>query len=559
MNPNLILKASMQKLIAGWLLSLALAASAQPLVGTLALTAQIPDWLYTVRAGDTLIGIGQRYLMDAGRWPALQRLNRIADPRHMPPATVLRVPANLLRSTPGQATLKVVHGNVRWRETSGPWQSATQGQRLSVGSEVQTDDQANAVLELANGTRLGLNPGSILVLDTISLYGDGLMADTRLRLQQGQAEITDNPARRAQQNLRVLTPSAQAVVRGTVFRVGVQTNLTREETLSGVVDVGAGGRTVSVAQMQGTVARAGEPPLAPRALLAAPDVSALPQRLEQLPLRFALPAAPGVVARWGQISPDESFDVILAEKASQSAFLSVPDLPNGDYILRVRHVDDLGLQGLEARHRFKVWARPFAPTLEAPVRLATLRAPRPSLSWIHAVDAARYRVQLATSADFSAPLADQTVAAPHWAANADVPVGNLHWRVANITATGENGPWSATETFSYKPAPGQPDLSKAALRFESDALLLDLAPPPPNQHYQVSISANADSAGAAPQHSSADGQLRLPRPDSGEQFLGVRLVDDEDGTTGPAMLQKITVPSRYPNLWVLLIPILFAL
>ena len=193
------------------------------------------------------------------------------------------------------------------------------------------------------------------------------------------------------------------------------------------------------------------------------------------------------------------------------------------------------------------------------MRSATLRSPRPSLSWTSAVDAARYRVQLATTGDFSAPLADQTVPAPRWVPDADLPAGKMQWRVASITAAGEQGPWSAPETFSYKPAPGQPDLSKAALRFESDALLLDLAPPPADQHYRVSISSSAASADAATQHHSANGQLRLPRPDSGEQYLGVRLVDNDDGTTGPAMLQKMTVPTRYPYLWMLLIPVLFAL
>ncbi len=515
-----------------------------------------------MRPGDTLISLGQRYLAEPRRWEAVQRLNRIVDPHRIPPGTMLRIPASLLRSTPGHAILKTVHGRVRWREPEGAWKDGAAGQSLPVGAELQTEGLASAMLELANGTQLRVHPASVLVLDTISLYANGLMADTRVRLLRGQTEITDNPGRTTQQNLRVITPSAQAVVRGTVFRVAVEADLTREETLEGSVAVSAMGRSVVVSKAQGTVARLGQAPLPPRTLLKAPDVSGLPLRLEQLPLRFVLPPLHGSdasVSWWGQVSPDESFNTILAEKTSRTNALNFADLPNGRYVLRVRALDALGLQGVEARHAFTVFARPFAPTLEAPGRAATIRLPRPKLSWTAAVGAARYRIQIAQSGDFVQALADQTVGKTDWTPTADLPPGQLHWRVASITAQGEQGPWSPAAPFAYKPAPGQPDLGKAALRYEADALLLELPPPPPDQHYRVSISDTTTPAPDDPKRTSADGRVRLPRPSSGTHFLGVSLVDNEDGTAGPPMQQKITVPSRYPYLWLLGLPLLLAL
>lgn len=515
-----------------------------------------------MRPGDTLITLGQRYLAEPRRWETVQRLNRIADPHRIPPGTVLRIPASLLRSTPGQATLKTVHGRVRWREPDGAWKVAAAGQTLPVGAELQTEALASAMLELANGTQLRIHPASVLVLDTLSLYANGLMADTRVRLLQGQTEITDNPARRTQQNLRVITPSAQAVVRGTVFRVGVEADLTREETLEGSVEVSAMGRSVVVAQAQGTVTRLGQPPMPPRALLKAPDISGLPTRLEQLPLRFVLPSMRGTEAPaswWGQISPDDSFNTILAERTSRFGALSFADLPNGRYVLRVRALDPLGLQGVESRHTFTVFARPFAPTLQAPGRAATIRSPRPQLNWTSTVGAARYRVQMAQSADFAQLLLDQTLERTDVVPTADLAPGQLHWRVASITAEGEQGPWSSPATFTYKPAPGQPDLGQAALRYDADALLLELPAPPPDQHYKVSISATSSMAAEDLQHTSTNGLVRLPRPSSGTHFLGVRLVDTHDGTAGPPMLQKINVPSRYPYMWLLGLPLLLAL
>ena len=40
----------------------------------------VPAWRYTVKPGDTLISIAQRYLAQAGDWPKIQKSNRIVDP-----------------------------------------------------------------------------------------------------------------------------------------------------------------------------------------------------------------------------------------------------------------------------------------------------------------------------------------------------------------------------------------------------------------------------------------------------------------------------------------------
>ncbi|MGE0071596.1 MAG: LysM peptidoglycan-binding domain-containing protein, partial [Thiomonas sp.] len=86
----------------------------------------LPVWQYTVRPGDTLIALAQRYLRDPARWPVVQRDNHIANPRHIQPGTVLRIPASLLRQQPSAARLVQAFGTVRWRaQPADPWQTAT--------------------------------------------------------------------------------------------------------------------------------------------------------------------------------------------------------------------------------------------------------------------------------------------------------------------------------------------------------------------------------------------------------------------------------------------------
>lgn len=540
-----------------------LTAAALPVAAQTAASVHQADavaWQYAVRPGDTLIGLGRRFLRDPAQWPLLQRDNHLANPRQIPPGTVLQFPVTLLREQPSSARLTQAFGGVRWRaQAQDAWQDAKPGQTLGAGAQIEVPAGGSAVIELANGTRLSLQPGSTLALDTLSLYADGLMADTRLRLQHGQVIIRDNPRRLPNQNLRILTPSAQAVVRGTAFRVGVDEDATREETLEGAVDLHAAGAQVRVQADMGSLARNGQPPMAPVPLLPAPDVSALPDRIEQLPLRFPLPAQAGAAAWFGQVVAADDAAHVLLQGLARGGALNFADLPNGRYVLQLRAVDANGLQGQDARHAFTVFARPFFPLLTAPAAGAVVRVPRPELAWSAVLDVARTRLQLVSGTDFAQPQFDVTVQGAQWAPPSDLHPGVWSWRAASLDAQGAQGPWSAPQVFRYVPGPGPADLSKAGMQFDADHLLLDLPAAPAGQHYSLTLSNHADLQPVLATRQTAGGAVTLPRPDAGKRYLAARLVDDSDGTQGPQVVQVITVPERYPYLWMLLVPLLGAL
>jgi hypothetical protein len=117
--------------------------------------------------GDTLIGIAERYLIQAWQWSRIQRDNKVDDTHRMLPGTVLRIPAAMLRRAPAEATIATVTGVARWRTAGGDWQQAASGQRLASGSALETLDDASVLLRLADGSTLLLSPNSRLVLDSL--------------------------------------------------------------------------------------------------------------------------------------------------------------------------------------------------------------------------------------------------------------------------------------------------------------------------------------------------------------------------------------------------------
>jgi hypothetical protein len=511
-----------------------------------------PEWRYTIRPGDTLIGIGQTYLRQPGDWRQLQRLNLIANPYRLMPGSGLRIPLALLRHQPAPARAHAVSGEVSFSLPGGTPAALAAGASLPGGTAIRTHGTGTAVIEFADGARLVLQPNSSLLLDTLSVYAGGGMVDTRVRLQQGRAELSANPARQPGRRLEVITPSAVAAVRGTRFRVAADAAATREETLAGEVAVAAQQVEVAVGAAQGTLAEAGKPPSPPVALLGAPDVSALPARFERYPLSFPLPALAGAQAFSGQVAPDAGFNAILLDKTTPGPVLAFAELPDGNYHLRLRGVDALGLMGLDGLHAFEVDAHPFAPLLGQPAAGGRVRVPQPTLDWTRATEASRYRLQLARDAGFGARLVDETQETQRFQP-ALTQSGEYFWRVASIDRAGEQGPFSEARRFSYVPAPGAPDLSGTGIRVKDDTLAIDLPALPEGQHYEVIFARDAGLKDVLWQGRPDGLALALPRPRAGTYYLGARGVE-ADGTAGPFSTQAIPVPARpwWPALFLLL-------
>ncbi len=529
-----------------------------------------PEWRYTLRPGDTLIGISQRYLARPADWPKVQRINRIADPYRLVPGSTLRIPLAWLRDAPAPATVVAATGRVRVTLPDTAERALETGDRLPAGTELSTATNSSVTLRFADGSVLVLQPNAHLTLDTVSVYAEGGMADTRLRLQQGRVEVSANPRRIPGSRLQVITPSAVAAVRGTHFRVAADAAVTREETLEGGVGLAAAGQQVVVPGGQGSLAEAGKPPSPPVALLPAPDVSGLPIRIEILPMRFTLPALPGAVSWLGQIAPkavsspsanvletlmptDAKFEQILLEQTSATPQLSFADLPDGRYLLRVRAADDKGLQGRDAIHAFELDVRPFAPLLTAPGTL--VRTAHPEMQWSAVVGADAYQVQVANDANFCNILLAERTSDTRLTPSEALNPGEFYWRVASVEMV-EQGPYSPPQRFTYDPLPGAPELNQAAPIFDKNALTLALPAPPAGLHYELELARDVERTQIAWQGASSDGQLNASPIDPARYYLSARLVE-ADGTAGPYATRVIEAPPHsHWGLLLLLLPLL---
>ncbi|KAB2871642.1 MAG: LysM peptidoglycan-binding domain-containing protein, partial [Burkholderiaceae bacterium] len=271
----------------------ALTASGLAAAATLAQPTKEPAgeamWAYTVKRGDTLIGLSRELLQPGIGWKRVQRLNRVADPYRLMPGSTLRFPLAWLRLEQSTAEVVFVTGTVQVERAGTPPAALTVGARLRPSDTLVTGASPSAVaLRLVDGSRVMLAPDSRMTIEQLALRGRSGALDTALRLEHGSADSRVVPLGSRPPRYRIDTPAMNLGVRGTEFRVHAPSaSNTRLEVLEGSVAAGAAaGAAVQVDAGFGLLAQAGAQPQPARRLLDAPELPAAMPRVERLPMRL---------------------------------------------------------------------------------------------------------------------------------------------------------------------------------------------------------------------------------------------------------------------------------
>jgi hypothetical protein len=535
--------------IRGWLVA-AFAAFA-PLLH--AVTAEAQEWLYTVRPADTLWDLSEAYLLDVSYWRRLQALNVVADPNRMPPGLRLRIPIAWLRAQPIPARVTVVQGSAFYQR---PGQATTEpvvvGIELNAGDEIGTGLDGNVTLEFGDGSELVLRAGGRMVFDTLSIYGGGAFIDSRLRLYQGRSEVRARSAEPGQSRYEIWTPAAISAVRGTDFRIGLldgQATM-RTEVLRGRVDITAKARTIAVQDGFGTIVDKGAAPRPPRALLPPPSLVGLPDVFERVPIRFRIADLPGAAAYRLEIARDASFESLVFDQVTASTTMGGIDLPDGEYHLRVRGVDDLGIEGFNAGRRVAVNARPEPPLLIEPDKDAVVPDGNPVFRWTRPDEAAAFRFQLAREGAFDRPLFEEaetgrssvSLAAP-------LAPGLYGWRVATIARGGDAGPFSDIQGLRV-PEPGP---AVEPPETGDDAIMLRWNAGEQGDTYRLQMARDRAFEDVVVDTITTEPSATVTPPAAGEYFVRVITIpaSGDEGAFGP--VQSITY-EKTPY-WMAILPV----
>lgn len=512
--------------------SLALCLSA-PLV-------QAEDINHTVARGDTLWSIAQRHTGQPGRWPGLQRANRLANPNLLSVGQVLTIPTRLVALPETSAAVVFVHGDVRVTLPGRSESEALQiGANVPEGAVIDVRDKSFARLRLSDGSAFGLSARSRARLALLRLNTGTQQSQTLIRMDAGRVESEVTPKRHPGSRFEVHTPMAVASVRGTRFGVSASDSATTGEVDEGVVQMGAlvregahaKARRVPVLLSAGEGARVDSRGRLERATrLPAPDLAGLPAEFDDgNQVRFNLPASGQAQAYRLQVRDAAAPDAVLQEAWVTDPLVTWAALRDGSYILAMQSVDTLGLLGNTSRHGFSVVSGPVPPLYRYPAPGEKLPGPTVSLRCTEPDGALGYRWQIARDAAFTDLVADRKETGD-CQLSASLSAGIYHWRVATLGADNRQGPYGGTTRFEVLPTEA-PTGSEFAASVQQPRLSAYWTAKP-GLSYRVQIARDAAFTQPVFDGWLPEARLDLPAAERGMHFLRWQS-RDADGRLSP--------------------------
>ena len=513
------------------------------LLGLLSLPAAAADWVYTVVEGDNLWDLSEEYLDSQLRFEQVRRLNNIEFPKRMRPGARLRIPMKWIRSNPVPASIGAVRGEVELtRNGGGEKESVSSGTPIRLGDVLKTGPDSSAAVVFADGSVITLHSASQMRFDHLSAHGKTGMVDSRLHLIDGRVDTRVQPAVGPGSRFEIQTPSAISAVRGTEYRAAVtaEGNASNIEVLRGKVRVTGARKPRLIAAGYGTQVVQGKAPTRPRRLLPPPKLNPVPERIRQLNWPLTWKRVGKAKAYRVEIGVDQGFDVLVWEQLVNHARVPLPDLPDGDYHVRIRGIDRHGLEGKSVVKSLRIDTRPQPPVSLQPREGKTLRGVAAELKWSASADAERYLLEIAKDEAFEQIVLSQSdLDATHYRTTAIAEPGTYYWRVTSIATDGELGPAGGVRSWHLKPIP---DKVEPAIETEDDRLVASWPQVSPEQTYQVQLAFDRSFTNPELDEFTRKPSISFDKSSTEVRYLRVRSIEP-DGYLGPwGAVQRIDRP-----------------
>ena len=386
---------------------------------------------YIFKRGDTLFDLATKYLRKRSDYLAVQRINRIANPRLIPMGKSLLIPVYLLKYRSSEASLSAFRGDVSIA-AGGQNLTPVQGLDLGEGSRITTAARSFLTLQLEDGSRVSIPSNSNVRITRLRhiLLTDSV--DYEIAVDKGRIRSKVAPLQKKADRYRVRTPVAVSAVRGTDYRTRVDeiSGTAFSETVEGEVVVAAGeslnsGNLVSIPAGTGAAATA-TGALAKAELLPPPELLDPAKVQSDAALQFAVQPRASAIGHRIMIASDAGFVDIVAEGQEMGEVIELPAIPNGRYFAKVTALAADGFEGMPATYSFKR-------------QLSTLGGSADAgdfgyrFKWFGEGEGQRfYRLQIVKDSKAAIPIIDEAGLSTNTVTLSDLADGDYYWRVGVI-------------------------------------------------------------------------------------------------------------------------------
>jgi hypothetical protein len=502
----------------------------------------------SVKRGDTLSAICERYLESPGLWKKVASLNRLPNPHRIFPGQKIVIPVKYLKGLPMDGTVTFVRGEVGiFIRASEEWKTPVLNSKISQGSRIRTGEDGTIEITFGDGVSFLLRSNTSLEITTAQQKG-ALYRAYRLFLDFGRAVSRIRQITGEEERFEIDTPSAVAAARGTDFRAGVGlAGDARFEVLAGTVGVRGEKREVSVHAGEGTVVEKGRPPDNARPLLDSPAPVDLQQVHRKMPLVLAFSKVEGASSYRIMVSRDrEAKDLVVERILTPGQAFSLIHLEDGGYYLHCRSIDQHGLEGIPSPpFPFNIRVNPIAPFIRSPVDGARFREKKIPFKWLKVKDAAAYQFQISKDPDFKALVHEARDFKDIAYVSPDLDYRSYYFRIRSVASDNYKGIWSDPIRFEIVPPPPSPPVEKPNL--EDDKIQIRWKNLGAGVSYRIQMAKDPSFREVLVDQKVNTASVNLDRPkEPGVYYVRTSAMDSEGYEGGFSSPQSFEIERRFP-------------
>ena len=447
-----------------------------------ALPVQAEVSVYIVAPGDTLWSIANENLKTPQDWKKLMKFNNMTDQTQLQVDQALRIPSELMtdfsaapataikpKNLPPAARIPaqddkrmastVREGanaieNLSAIPSSATTVAATYGHVVRVLGDNQSRLKVNDILvdkaRIRTGDKSSINivlsDGSVVVL----LSDSEVLLTQPLTLLQGEIEykIAGN------KELALISTEAGSVsAQKAHFRVATSKagKQMRVEVEQGAVVVANEKKHRRISAGISMQLEAGKAMNEPRQGLMRPDIANLSKSSVNGEANLKWAAISDARAYRAQLVYAADAYLVLFDERLDQPELNWRNISPGRYNIRLRSIDENGLEGLNAELPFIVHGTLNPPRSNSPVNGATLPTNKPWIAWSRIPEANSYVLQVARDAEFKTDLQEFSYQVKNYYKYSEaLPSGDYYWRVMSISPKRTKSAFGEVRMFKIK-------------------------------------------------------------------------------------------------------------
>ncbi|WP_419773963.1 FecR domain-containing protein [Halarcobacter sp.] len=323
------------------------------------------------------------------------------------------------------------------------------GYKIKTGEFLETKDDSSATIKFVDNSIAIISEKSLVEMKKLKYDEASKQSITNLLLLKGKVESTVTNQDTFGSEYKVITPTLQLAVRGTIFNVIVEGDESRAFVTEGKIVASDGNKSLTLNAGYGVVVNDKIKLDSPIKLLNKPTVDLNELSIKYYKKYISWKELENAVKYHVQIYAASKYNSLIHDKYVSGTELNIDDLKDGKYKISIQAVDKYGLEGFKIEEDFEVKSNPLPPKIKSAKINEQTRMTL--FNWEKSQEANKYILEISRTRSFENVLIRVTnLKSSLNSMSLPLQKGNYFIRMSSIDDAGIRGPYSQMYPFKVE-------------------------------------------------------------------------------------------------------------